>query len=120
VLQNSSHGGIINQLAFLELHGLDESYLTNYVKNIYAITPEKVQEMAQKYIREEDMTLVVVGDKKKIDNQVRKFSSEVNKAQGTKPKNNKYITINTCEAISLTGICILLLSCNHTGLVTGW
>jgi predicted Zn-dependent peptidase len=86
VLRNSSHGGIINQLAFLELHGLDESYLTNYVKNIYAITPEKIQEMAQKYIREEDMTLVVVGDKKKVDPQVKKFSSEVNKAQGTKPK----------------------------------
>lgn len=84
VLQNSSHGGIINQLAFLELHGLDESYLTNYVKNIYAITPEKVQEMAQKYIREEDMTLVVVGDKKKVDDQVKKFSAEVNKAQSTK------------------------------------
>jgi predicted Zn-dependent peptidase len=86
VLRNSSHGGIINQLAFLEMHGLDESYLTNYVKNIYAITPEKIQEMTQKYIRKEDMTLVVVGDKKKVDNQVKKFSSEVNKAQGTKPK----------------------------------
>jgi predicted Zn-dependent peptidase len=84
VLQNSSHGGIINQLAFLDLHGLDESYLTNYVKNIYALTPEKIQEMAQKYIREEDMTLVVVGDKKKVDPQVKKFSSQVNKAQGTK------------------------------------
>jgi predicted Zn-dependent peptidase len=84
VLQNSSHNGIINQLALLELHGLDESYLTNYVKNIYAITPQKIQEMAQKYIREEDMTLVVVGDKKKVDEQVKKFSSGVNKAQSTK------------------------------------
>jgi len=84
VLQNSSHGGIINQLAFLELHGLDESYLTNYVKNIYAITPEKIQQMTQKYIRPEDMTLVVVGDKKKVDEQVKKFSAEVNKAQSTK------------------------------------
>ncbi|QHT67250.1 insulinase family protein [Rhodocytophaga rosea] len=84
VLQNSSHNGIINQLSFLDLHGLDESYLTNYVKNIYAITPEKVQEIAQKYIREEDMTLVVVGDRKKVDSQIKSFTSEVNKAQSTK------------------------------------
>ncbi|HEX8530426.1 MAG TPA: insulinase family protein, partial [Cytophagales bacterium] len=73
VLQNSNPNGIIGQLSFIDFHGLDENYLTNYVKNVLAVTPQKVQEMARKYIRDEDMTLVVVGDQKKIDKQVESF-----------------------------------------------
>ncbi len=71
VLQNSSAGGIINQLSFLDLHGLDDSYLTDRVKNIYAITPEKIQQMAKDYIKYEDMTLVLVGDKKQLEKQMK-------------------------------------------------
>lgn len=70
VLQNSTPGGMISQLSFLDLHELPESWLQEKVKNIYAITPEKVQEMTKKYIRPEDMTLIVVGDKEKIKDQV--------------------------------------------------
>lgn len=69
VLQNSSSGGIINQLNFLDLHGLDDAYLTDRVKNIYAVTPEKMSQMAKDYLKYEDMTLVLVGDKKEIEKQ---------------------------------------------------
>jgi len=69
VLQNSSAGGIIGQLNFLDLHGLDDSYLTNRVKNIYAVTPEKISQMAKDHLKYEDMTLVLVGDKKEIEKQ---------------------------------------------------
>lgn len=71
VLQNSTPGGIINQLNFLDLHGLSDSYLTDRVKNIYAVTPEKVQQMAKDYFKYEDMTLVMVGDKKQLDKQMK-------------------------------------------------
>jgi predicted Zn-dependent peptidase len=71
VLQNSTPGGIINQLNFLDLHGLSDSYLTDRVKNIYAITPEKVQQIAKDYFKYEDMTLVLVGDKKQLDKQMK-------------------------------------------------
>ncbi|MCI0697788.1 insulinase family protein [candidate division KSB1 bacterium] len=70
VLQNSSRGGIINQLAFVGLHGLDNTYLTEYVKNVYAVTPADVQRMAQSYLRDEEMILAVTGDVKKIKKQV--------------------------------------------------
>ncbi len=70
VLQNSNRGGIVNQLAFLGLHGLDDSYLTDYVKNVYAVTPADVQRMAQTYLRDEEMTLAITGDVKKIKAQV--------------------------------------------------
>ncbi|NJB69662.1 putative Zn-dependent peptidase [Saonia flava] len=70
VLQNSSPSGIIGQLIFLDTHDLDDSFLENKVKSMHAITPEKVQEMTRKYIRPENMTLIVVGDKQKIENQI--------------------------------------------------
>jgi zinc protease len=79
VLQNSSPGGIINQLNFLDLYGLDDSYLTNYVKNIYKVTPEMVSQIAKQYIRYEKMTKVMVGDKAQIDQQVEKAKQNAGK-----------------------------------------
>jgi zinc protease len=71
VLQNSTPGGIINQLNFIDFHGLDESYLTDRVKNIYNVTPEKVQQLARDHFKYEDMTLVLVGDKKQLEKQIK-------------------------------------------------
>lgn len=73
VLQNSSRSGIINQLAFLNLHGLPDEYLTGYVKNVYSVKPEDVKRMARTYLRDQNMTLVITGDKGKIDQQVSEF-----------------------------------------------
>lgn len=71
VLRNSTPQGIISQLNFIDFHGLDDSYLTDQVKNIYSVTPEKVKEIAQKYFQYEDMTLVLVGDKKSLEEQIK-------------------------------------------------
>jgi len=71
VLQNSSPAGIIGQLNFLDLYGLPDSYLDNYVKNIHAVTPEKVMETANAYIQYDKMAKVMVGDKEQIEKQVK-------------------------------------------------
>ena len=73
VLQNSSPAGIIGQLSFLDLHGLPESYLKDAVKNIYAVTPAQVQKITDSYIRARDVTIVIVGDRNKIEQQVTPF-----------------------------------------------
>ncbi|MFQ6116450.1 MAG: M16 family metallopeptidase [bacterium] len=73
VLQNSSRFGIIGQLSFLDFHGLDESYLTEYVRNVHAVTPEQVQNMARTYLRDEEMTIVIAGDRNKIYDQVSNY-----------------------------------------------
>jgi predicted Zn-dependent peptidase len=72
VLQNSTPAGIINQLNFVDLYGLDDSYLTNLVKNIYSVTPEKVSETTRKYIQYNKMTKVMVGDQETIQKQIEK------------------------------------------------
>jgi predicted Zn-dependent peptidase len=72
VLRNSSPGGIIGQLNFLDLYGLSDSYLTNYVKNMYSVTPEKVSEITRKHIQYDKMIKVMVGDKQAIQQQIEK------------------------------------------------
>jgi zinc protease len=72
VLQNSTPAGIIGQLNFLDLYGLDDSYLTNYVKNIYKVTPELVSQTARAYIDYNKMAKVMIGDKEAIQKQVEK------------------------------------------------
>ena len=73
VLQNSSRGGIIGQLSFLDLHGLPPAYLTEFVQKVHAVTPAKVQEIARKYISDDKAIIVLVGDRKIIEEQVRAF-----------------------------------------------
>jgi zinc protease len=72
VLRNSSPGGIISQLNFLDLYGLDDSYLNNYVKNLYKVTPETVSTMVRNYIDYNKMIKVMVGDRDTIQKQVQK------------------------------------------------
>lgn len=81
VLQNSTPNGIIGQLNFLDLHNLDDSWLENKVQHILELTPEKISEMTKKYIKPEDMTLIVVGDKEKIKNQIEETISQENLKQ---------------------------------------
>jgi len=69
VLQNSTPGGIIGQLNFLDLYGLDDSYLTNRVKNIYAVTPQQVSDLAKKYLPADKMAIIMVGDQTSIKKQ---------------------------------------------------
>lgn len=66
VLRNSSRPGIASQLAFLDLYGLTEDYLRNYVQRVYALTPADIQRMAQTYIDPSRLAIVVVGDRAAI------------------------------------------------------
>ena len=73
VFQNSQRGGISGQLQFLDQYGLPDDYLTGYVRRVQAVTPSQVQEMAAKYIDDARATIVVVGDRKAIEDQVKPF-----------------------------------------------
>ena len=60
-------------MQFLDLYGLPDSYLTGYVGKVRAVTPAQVQQMASKYIDDTKATIVVVGDRKVIEEQVSAF-----------------------------------------------
>jgi len=43
--ENSTPSELLGQLNFIDQNGLDDTYLTNRVKDIYAVTPEKISQM---------------------------------------------------------------------------
>jgi predicted Zn-dependent peptidase len=81
VIQNSSRGALIGQLRYVDLQGLGEDYLKTYVQKVNAVTPADVQKMTAEYIKPDQMTIVVVGDKAKITEQLAPYAakSDVNK-----------------------------------------
>lgn len=76
VLQNSTPSGIINVLNFLDLQGLPDNYLTDYVSTVYALAPDDISDMARTYLRKDDMTLVVVGDRGRIAESLAPYLGE--------------------------------------------
>jgi predicted Zn-dependent peptidase len=73
VISNSSPNGVLGQLAFMNLHGLPDDFLTHWIANMHAVTPAQVSEMARRFIRTERMTVVVAGDLAKIGDSLRKL-----------------------------------------------
>jgi zinc protease len=78
VIQNSTRQALIGQLRFVDLQGLGEDYLKTYVQKVNGVTPADVQQMTAQYIKPELMTIVVVGDKSKITEQLAPFAAAGN------------------------------------------
>jgi len=56
---------------------LGDDYLTGYVRHVLSVTPDQVQRMTQLYLRPERMQLVVVGDKKVVQEQLAPWGTIV-------------------------------------------
>ena len=74
VIQNSSRSALINQLRYVDFQGLGEDYLKTYIQKINAVTPADVQKETSEYIKPDQTTIVVVGDKAKISEQLARFA----------------------------------------------
>jgi zinc protease len=73
VIQNSSRGALINQLRFVDFQGLGEDYLKTYVQKVNAVMPADVSKMTAEYIKPDQMTIVVVGDRAKVAEQLTPY-----------------------------------------------
>jgi predicted Zn-dependent peptidase len=75
VLRNSARSGIAAQLAFLDLYGIGEDYLRNYVQRVYALTPADIQRLARTYIDPAKLAIVVVGDRAQVMDQIKTYGT---------------------------------------------
>jgi predicted Zn-dependent peptidase len=75
VVQNASRSGVIGRLAFVDMHGLGDTYLSSYVKRVMAVTPEDVRRIANEYLTPDRMALVVLGDVKTVKDQLTPWAS---------------------------------------------
>ena len=75
VLKNTSPDGLIAQLHFVDSQGLERSFLSSYVQKVMAVTPQEIQRVSESYIVPSKMTIIVVGDKAKIAEQLKPYES---------------------------------------------
>lgn len=66
VLSHATPGGLLARVSQMALHGLPSDYLDTYLTDINAITASQYQEMAQKHLLMDQMTIVIVGDLDKV------------------------------------------------------
>ncbi len=82
VMRLETQNGLATQLISLKLLGLPNSYLEQYTARVRAVTPERIQEVARKYMAPDKAAVVVVGDASKIGKPLEKFGSfNVSQAQ---------------------------------------
>lgn len=63
----SSISSIAGQLVDMELYHLPEDYFNNYIGNVLAVKKDDVRRVAKKYIDTDDLAIIIVGDKAKIE-----------------------------------------------------
>lgn len=64
---------LASQLALLDLFGLPRTYLTGYTDRVLAVSPATVQGIAAEQLDPSRMTIVVVGDRRVVEPQLREL-----------------------------------------------
>ncbi len=77
VLIDATPSGLLSQLSFVDLQGLGDSYLSDYVRHVYAVTPADVQSVAVRYVDPAKMAIVVAGDTARIAGQLAPYRAVV-------------------------------------------
>jgi zinc protease len=86
-LSLATQGGVTNAVVLTRMLGLAPDYLEKYRQRIEAVTAEQVQEVARKYIRTDNSTIVVVGDAAKLRRQLATLGNvEMFDTQGKRQK----------------------------------
>jgi predicted Zn-dependent peptidase len=70
VSENSTAQGILESLRWMDLYGVNTSYLATFIQNIYGVSPDAIRTMALRYLTPDRMTIVVVGDRKALLSQL--------------------------------------------------
>lgn len=75
LINNQLQGAVAATLASQWLMGLPSTFLGEYVPRIRAVDAGQVQAMARKYFDPKDQSIVVVGDGKAIDEQLKAYGT---------------------------------------------
>lgn len=76
-LRAETQEGLTNLIVNQNLYGLPEDYLQTYRDNVRAVTPDDVQRVAGRYVRPDEMAIVIVGDAADVRPQVEPFAESI-------------------------------------------
>jgi zinc protease len=69
--------GLTNLILTQQLYGLPDDHLQTYRQHVNAVTADDVLSAAQKYVRPDEMAIVIVGDAQDVLGQARGFAPSV-------------------------------------------
>lgn len=69
--------GLIDQFVQIKMFGLPADYLERYRDQVQAVTIEQIQDVAQRYVKPAQASVVIVGDGRQIADQVAEYIAEV-------------------------------------------
>lgn len=97
--------GLTNLILNQHLYDLPADYLQTYRSNIEAITADDVREVAAKYIRPDELAIVIVGDAGEVLPQARGFSDviEIFDTEGNPMDISSFDVENSDEPVDATG-----------------
>ncbi|HMN46038.1 MAG TPA: pitrilysin family protein [Povalibacter sp.] len=75
VMGTASRGGLIGQLAQMDLQGLPSDWLTTFPQRMYAVTPAQITKAARDHLDPKRMSVVVVGDLQTVRPQLEAIAS---------------------------------------------
>ncbi len=79
----ATQSGLLSQLATVAINELPDDYLETYRDKVRAMTPADLLATARKYFDSANMQIVIVGDRRQIEEQARLFGeTEIYDAQG--------------------------------------
>jgi zinc protease len=64
-------GDILGNLSELAIHGLPDDYWRSYAERIAAVSAQDVQRAAEQYLRPDELSIVVVGDRARVYESLR-------------------------------------------------
>jgi zinc protease len=70
VSEQSTAQGILESFRWMDLYGVDPSYLGTLVQSVHGISPENIHSVARRYLVPSRMTIVIVGDRKALVSQL--------------------------------------------------
>jgi zinc protease len=77
ISENSTASGVLGSLRWMDLYGVDEGYLGRFIQDVYAVTPEAIQQIAGRYLTPARMVIVIVGDRKALAQQLEEIGEVV-------------------------------------------
>jgi len=77
ISEHSTPEGIVSTLAWQRLFGVDPRYLGSFVESTYAVEPEDLRKVAQRYLDPRRAAIVVAGDRTAIERQLADVASVV-------------------------------------------
>ena len=73
-LRLETQEGLIDQLVQIKMFGLADDYLETYRQQIQAVTIEQIQAVAAKYVRSDEVAIIIVGDGAEVLEQLKPYT----------------------------------------------